>query len=268
MIIDAHTHIYPQNVASKAINKIINNTNGRLHAYTEGTLESLHRSMDEAGVDFSLVLTVATRPGQGAGILKWIESTKHLSHRLLFFSSVHPLDAKVKEIIKETKAMGLQGVKFHPAYQGFPADSEDALHVYEQILNQDLAIYFHAGVDMSLPTCDFTSVERFARVLSCFDRSKIILAHGGGFREWDKVLDLLGDKKCYYDVAFVLEDMKKNEQAKEHYLKNEDFFLFGTDSPWQNQKDYVEMIRTSTFLSKEQKDKLFFKNIQKLIKIP
>ena len=68
MIIDAHTHIYPEFVAKKAIRTVITNINGRLNAHTEGTYDSLIDSMDAAGVDISIVLPVATNPGQGGCI--------------------------------------------------------------------------------------------------------------------------------------------------------------------------------------------------------
>jgi predicted TIM-barrel fold metal-dependent hydrolase len=80
------------------------------------------------------------------------------------------------------------------------------------------------------------------------------------------VQDLLGDRQCYFDVAFVLEKMKLHEKALELYKLNEDYFLFGTDSPWRDQSKYVELIRNSKILTPAQKEKLFFGNIQKLIR--
>jgi predicted TIM-barrel fold metal-dependent hydrolase len=61
--------------------------------------------------------------------------------------------------------------------------------------------------------------------------------------------------------------MKLNKYAKQLYRQNEDYFIFGTDSPWRDQKKYVDLIRNSSFLNQEQKDKIFYKNILKLIKL-
>jgi len=41
----------------------------------------------------------------------------------------------------------------------------------------------------------------------------------------------------------------------------------GSDSPWRDQKKYVDLIRNSDTLTPEQKEKLFFSNAQKLIKL-
>jgi uncharacterized protein len=267
VIIDAHTHIYPDPVAKKAIRTVISNIQGRLNAYTNGTFDSLMDSMDAAGVDISIVLPVATSPGQGSGILQWIKEMAPRSPRIIFFGSVHPQETDYRECIGQMKGFGLQGLKFHPGYQGFAVDSKAAYAVYEEALKHDMVLYFHSGYDPSLPGCDYTSVERYAAFLKDFKGSKIVLAHGGGYGEWNKVLDLLGDKECFFDVAFVLESMERCKDAKELYRQKEDHFLFGSDSPWCEQKKYVELIRDSEVLTQGQKEKLFFRNVQKLIKL-
>jgi predicted TIM-barrel fold metal-dependent hydrolase len=267
MIIDAHTHIYPDRVAHRALRNVIGNIGGHLDAFTDGTRDSLLASMDAAGVDHSLVLTVATSPGQGEGILEWIRRTAPLSDRLVFFGSVHPHAPGFRACLRGMAAAGVQGVKFHPGYQDFPADSPAAYAVYEEAAALGLVLYFHAGYDPSLPGCEHASIQRLARLVRDFAGAKIILAHGGGYGEWDRVLDLLGGKGCYFDTAFVLESMKERADARELYRQNEDFFLFGTDSPWRDQKHYVELIRTSETLTADQKEKLFSGNIRKLIRI-
>jgi hypothetical protein len=254
-------------VAHRAINTIIENGNGLVQSYTDGTFTGLLHSMDDADVDYSIVLPVATTPGQGSGILQWIRTLSTRSNRIIFFGSVHPLEPDYKNTIKEMKADGIKGIKLHPGYQNFPADSADALKVYEIALNNDLVLHFHSGFDPSLPACDYTSVERFGNVLNHFSGSKIVLAHAGGMDEWQKVMDLLGNKGCYFDIAYVLEKMKASETARELYRQNEDYFLFGTDSPWCSQKHYVQLIQNSETLTRVQKDKMLFRNFQKLIKI-
>ncbi len=265
MIIDAHTHIFPDRVAGRALYKVISNMNGRLKAFTDGTLEGLLASMDEAGIDKSVVLPVATSPGQGRGILQWIQKIQP-SPRLVFLGSLHPEDEDYKDQIREMTDYGLQGLKFHAGYQNFPVDSKAAYVIYEEALKHEMVLYFHSGYDPSLPECDYTSVERFAVLLKDFGGARIVLAHGGGYGEWDKVWDLLGDKRCYFDIAFVLENMQRSERALELYRQNEDRFLFGTDSPWRSQKKYVDLIRDSKNLSPVQKEKLFGGNVQKLIR--
>lgn len=268
MIIDGHTHIFPDSIAKRALDTLIGNTKGQIVANTDGTWNDLVRSMDDAGVDFSIVLPIATHPRQGAGILRWIEDVMPRTSRLIFFCSVHPEDPNLKELIKRAKDLGLQGIKIHPVYQNFAVDSKEGYRLYEESLKNDLVLYFHAGLDIGIPESDYSSVERFSRMLKSFDGCKIVLAHAGGYGDWEKVLNLLNDRKCYFDTAWVLEAMKQNDHAKELYRRNEDRFIFGTDSPWREQKRYVELVRDSDVLTEEQKQKLFYENMQRLINIP
>ncbi len=268
MIVDAHTHIYPDSVAKKALRTVVSNIKGKLNPFTDGTLNGLLGSMDSAQIDFSIVLPVATSPGQGSGIFKWIKEIIFYSPRVMFFGSVHPGDSDNRDLIREMSKFGLQGLKFHPGYQGFPADSKAAYAVYEEAAKHEMVMYFHSGHDPSLPECDYTSVERYAALLKDFSGSRIVLAHGGGYGEWNKVMDLLDGHQCYFDIAFVLESMRRNRDAMKLYRQNEDYFIFGSDSPWRNQKKYVELIRNSDALTEEQKGKLFSRNIRKLVRIP
>nr|WP_320190556.1 amidohydrolase family protein [uncultured Desulfobacter sp.] len=268
MIIDAHAHIYPDDVAHKALSTVMKNGNGLVSIHTDGTHSGLVSSMDKANIDYSIVLPVATGIGHGKNILEWIRKMAPLSKRIIFFGSVHPQDPECLETIEEMRNAGIQGIKFHPGYQNFPADSIDALKVYEEILNHDMVLHFHSGFDPSLPQCDYTSVERFSTIVNLFSGSKIVLAHAGGMDEWQKVNDLLGNRGCYFDIAWVLEKMRADDVARELYRQNDDYFLFGTDTPWCDQTDYVQLIQKSDTLTQDQRDKLFFKNILKLIDLP
>jgi predicted TIM-barrel fold metal-dependent hydrolase len=267
LIVDAHTHIYPDSVAKKALRTVVSNIKGKLNPFTDGTINGLLDSMNSAQIDFSIVLPVATSPGQGSGILQWIKEIIAYSPRVMFFGSVHPGDSGNRDLIREMSEFGLQGLKFHPGYQGFPVDSKAAYAVYEEAAKHEMVMYFHSGHDPSLPECDYTSIERYAALLKDFSGSRIVLAHGGGYGEWNKVMDLLGGHHCYLDTAFVLESMRRNRDAMKLYRQNEDYFIFGSDSPWRNQKTYVELIRNSITLTEEQKEKLFSRNIRKLVRI-
>ena len=62
MIIDFHTHIFPDKIAKPTIDTLAVNSDAK--AYTDGTRDSLVASMREAHVDLSVILPVVTRPGQ------------------------------------------------------------------------------------------------------------------------------------------------------------------------------------------------------------
>ena len=63
MIIDFHTHAFPERIAERAIEKL-SYTSGGLIPQTDGTVESLKYLMKKDGIDKSVVLAIATNEKQ------------------------------------------------------------------------------------------------------------------------------------------------------------------------------------------------------------
>ena len=57
MLIDFHTHAFPETIASKAMEKL-SYASGGLEPQSEGTLFSLKEEMEKDGVDISVVLSI------------------------------------------------------------------------------------------------------------------------------------------------------------------------------------------------------------------
>lgn len=267
MVIDVHTHIFPKEVAKKALPKLLAAGQGNLTAYTDATFDGLRKSMDLSGIDLSVVLPIATSPSQGQGILSWIKTLKDVDSRVLFFASVHPLDPHLTDILKEVVDLGLKGLKLHPQYQNFAVDSKEAYKLYDIAFKNNLILHFHAGFDIGFPKSDLATAFRFANLKKEFPEGTVVLAHAGGYRDWDKVYNLLSEKGFYFDSAFALNALL--EQKDPHLInlfhKNQDFFLFGTDSPWEDQKKDAQKVKNSDFFTPLQKELLLFKNAQKLL---
>ena len=62
MIIDFHTHTFPDAIARTAVDKLQAASHTR--PFSDGTAEGLRASMLRAGIAWSLVLPVATSPRQ------------------------------------------------------------------------------------------------------------------------------------------------------------------------------------------------------------
>ena len=54
MIIDFHTHIFPEKIASRAIASL--EQKAKMRAHVRGVEASLRASMDKSGVDLSIIL--------------------------------------------------------------------------------------------------------------------------------------------------------------------------------------------------------------------
>lgn len=62
MVIDFHAHLFPDEIADRAIQKLT--ALNHLQAFSDGTAAGLRASMRAAGVDLTVVLPVATTPQQ------------------------------------------------------------------------------------------------------------------------------------------------------------------------------------------------------------
>ena len=96
MIIDFHTHAFPDKLAPGALAHLTENARayahlyGEAHPHTDATLDGLTASARRAGIDFSLVLPIATSPKPSRTINDFAaQADKHPGLRS--FGSVHPV---------------------------------------------------------------------------------------------------------------------------------------------------------------------------------
>ena len=104
MLIDFHTHIFPEAIAERSIAALeagIRREQGADYRKGEAltcrpaTLEGLLQSMTRSHVDKSICLPIATKPSQTATINRYAESVR--SERALSFGTVHPADPEAKD---------------------------------------------------------------------------------------------------------------------------------------------------------------------------
>ena len=109
---------------------------------------------------------------------------------------------------------------------------------------------------------------------------QLILAHMGGWRNWDQVEELLPHTHVYLDTAYALGRIahrgdghfapeELDLMSKAQFLRMVDTFgahriLFGTDSPWGDQSADVASIRALP-LSPEERDAILGGNAQRLL---
>ena len=145
MLIDFHTHAFPEVISKKAIDKLAY-LSGGLAPQTVGTVSSLKQEMKKDGVDISVVLSIATNPNQQINVNNFAKKINDEKH-IFAFGSVHPDAENVFEELERIKDMGLKGVKFHPEYQNFYVDDEKMKPIYKKISSLGLITVFHSGYD-------------------------------------------------------------------------------------------------------------------------
>lgn len=260
MIIDFHTHAFPDPIAEKAIPSLENECN--IKAKHDGKLSSLLKSMDKANIDKAVICSIATKPGQFEPILEWSKSIS--SDRIIPLPSIHPENNDIKEKIKIIFNEGFRGIKLHPYYQNFIINEERIFPVYEELEKYGLLLVSHTGFDIAFPKNRIADPEKIISVINKFPGLKFIATHFGAWKDWDETEKYLIGKNIYLEISFSLELIDK-DKAKKMILKHpSDYILFGTDSPWTGQKETLELFY-SLNLDKGTEEKILYKNALRLL---
>lgn len=277
MIIDFHTHTFPDKIAGAAIAKLEEAAFTR--AWLPGTKDALQASMREAGVGCSVILPVVTAPRQTQSINDAAVRTNELFEEtgLFSFGGIHPEDPDYKETLRFIADHGMKGIKLHPVYQGVQFDEQKMMNIVDYASELGLIISVHAGIDIGVEG-DFSGPRQCLNVIRTVHPKKLVLAHLGGWNQFDEVEELLVGEEVWFDTAFAigrpyrealhgkeLPDLCSEEQfvriVRNHGVQK---ILFATDSPWSNQKEEVERIRKMS-LTDEEKSMILGENAHRLL---
>lgn len=277
MIVDFHTHTYPEKIAAKTV-ELLMSRSGSITA-VNGTLDDLKCSMKRCGVDVSVVLPVATAARQtekinqtALAVTEQFEQTGVWS-----FGAIHPDNENYREILHWISDHGLKGIKLHPDYQDAFLNDIRYKRIISCASELGLIVVVHAGVDIGLPDVVHCTPDMAVEILDEIAPDKLVLAHLGGWQMWDEVEQKICGRKVYLDTAFSYGEImwQPNVEhrwrlaSKEQFLgiikkHGSDKILFATDSPWSDQKQSIDDIMMLP-ISDEEKKQILGGNAVKLL---
>lgn len=280
MIVDFHTHTFPERIAAPTIQKLAHMSH--IKPFSDGSNSGLAASMAAAGVDYSVVLPVATNTRQVCHVNDSAAQVNddYRKTGIISFGCMHPDFPDWKEELARIANMGLKGIKLHPVYQDVDLDDLRYLRILDRCGELGLIVLTHAGLDIGIPGKVNCSPDMTLRALKQVGPVRMILAHMGGWRNWDQVEELLVDTDAYLDTSFTLGRMtplgdgfygpsELNMMEEEQFLRmvrefGADRLVFGTDSPWGGQAEDVARFRALP-LTDEEKAAILGGNAQKLL---
>ncbi|MBO5517815.1 MAG: amidohydrolase family protein [Firmicutes bacterium] len=283
MIIDIHTHTFPDAIAAKAVDRLKHNSHTQ--PFLDGTAASLSASAKAAGIDLAVIQPVATSPKQVEGIndnALALNRTSDVTH-LYSFGGMHPAFEEPERELTRIAEAGLKGIKLHPVYQLADMDDPSYLRVLKAAAANGLLVLIHAGIDVGFLDLTYSSVEKIARAVDAVPTGRYILAHMGGWRQWEEAVRLFaGRENVWIDTSFSIGDMvpvgdgfyethSLERLSVEQFLRMKEAFgadrlLFGTDSPWEKQAAEVARIRALP-IPEHEKAAILGGNAEKLLRI-
>ena len=268
MVIDFHTHIYPEKIAAKAVANIGEFYNSPMqgNGTAEGLLESGRRSNSPlfkgsafGGIERFVVFSAAAVPAQVQAINDYIASACREHSQFSGFGTLHKDMEDPQAEIDRIISLGLKGVKFHPDMQRFNIDDDEMMNIYAALEGR-LWVIFHTGDYRH----DFSHPSRLARVLDNFPKLQVVAAHFGGWSVSDIAFDYFIKRSCFFDVSSSLPFIGKNRAAEFIHTYGAQRFLFGSDYPmWDPAACLNEFLELD--LSYNEKEMILWKNAEEIL---
>ncbi|OGY07815.1 MAG: hypothetical protein A2782_01590 [Candidatus Blackburnbacteria bacterium RIFCSPHIGHO2_01_FULL_43_15b] len=262
MIIDSHTHI-----ALSGSPRIV-------------TPDDLIKSMDEAGIDYSLLLA-NRKKGNGLSTREAVEIAE-TNPRIKVIGHIEfgaPIAPQTENLKKYLESGQIHGVKFYLGYEDYSATDKQLFPLYEFCQKTNKPVIFHTGVLLigergMLKNSHPLNVDSVAYH---FPDLKIIIAHMGNPWIADAAAILLKNPNVYADLSGYftewvpiapeeVEDFKKSAACIKDFVGDYKKCIFGTDWPIYNQKEYVEAVK-SLEMTEEEKELVFWKNANEIFSL-
>ncbi len=261
-IIDFHTHAFPDKVAEKAIPAL--EAEAVISARLDGKVDSLLQSMNKAGIEKSVLASIATKPEQFPTILEWSDAVR--SRRLIPFPSVHPEDPKAIEHVQEIARGKFKGIKLHPYYQQFSIDEKKMLPIYDCCMHYGLILLMHTGFDIAFPHERVADPVKVLYIAREFPDLLLVTSHFGAWKDWREAERLLLGKPIYMDISASFHFMEREQACRFLTRHPKDYLLFGSDSPWDDQLELLEEL--SDFkLTHDRLEALLYRNARRLLRL-
>ena len=254
-IIDIHAHAFPEAIARKAVDQVGNHYG--IEMAGNGLLGDLKASAKRSGVDYVVFHSTATKPAQVRSVNDWI--IRNSGGMMIGFGTIHPEFEDPEAEIERIISAGLKGIKLHPDFQGFDADSPMMDRIY-RCIGSRVPILMHAG-DRNL---DHASPRRIAHVMDKFPELRIIAAHLGGHQKWDEAEAFLIGRDLWLDTSSAIAFMEPERAVYLIRKHGADRVLFGTDYPiTYHDRELAVFDRLD--LSAEEREAILWKNAAKLL---
>ncbi len=258
MIIDFHTHIFPDEQAAAVLNKTAQMFN--VPTFGAATADDLLCRMDTCEISRAVIHMVAPHPSHVAPTNTWLINLKQ--NRFIKFGTLHPAQTNVNDEISRLRDHGVQGIKFQPDIQQFfPDDAELMYPLYEAISLAGMKVMFHVGGEPLPGPNDRSKPHMIASIAKDFPHLSIIAAHLGGLNMWENVLThLAGLPNVYMESSLSYEFIKPELAQKIIRAHGHEKIFFGSDYPFGDIARSLSAARMVGFLSPDERDDILGRN--------
>jgi len=233
-VVDAHVHIFPNNIFSAIWSWF--DENAWPIRYRLAT-SSVFGHLLSRGVSHIIALQYAHKPGISRMLNQYMaKKCREFPNKVTGMAAIFPGEKDVEQILREAFDNGLQGVKLHAHVQCFDMNAEEMDLIYDRCESEQKPIVMHVGREpkSTVYHCDpyeICSAEKLERVLQDFPKLRICVPHLG----FDEISDYrtLIEKydTLYLDTTMVLGDYFPLKETIELDRFRVDRIMYGSDFP-------------------------------------
>ena len=194
MIIDAHTHVWPDKVAPRALS---GNGTGFSHV-GDGTLSGLRASMASSGVDRSVVLGVANNASAVEKVCRF--SSSIAATDIVPLGAVH-VDLPVEDNVRLLRDNELVGIKVHPLYQGFGLDDPRLVERMDA-MDAGMVAVVHVGTGGDGKPVVGSTPTLLRDLARAVPHVNVIACHFGGYHHLDEAFEVICGSGIVVDTSW------------------------------------------------------------------
>jgi predicted TIM-barrel fold metal-dependent hydrolase len=277
VVIDFHTHIFPPWLKERrdeytkrdpCFSLLYSQPKARI-----ATVEELLASMDEAGIDLSVVLNIGWVSHELCVKTNdyILDSVSRYPTRLVGFCAIQPRagDAAIAELERCAKA-GAKGIgELRSDVQGFGlTDKTEMKPVVDAALKHDLIFLTHSSEPVGHEYSGKGSItpDILYSFITAFPNLKLVCAHWGGGLPFYALMPEVAKAlaKVFFDTAATVFLYKPEIFEQMGRIIGNDKILFGTDYPLMQQNRVLVQIQSAQ-LPEEDKAGILGANAQKLL---
>ena len=267
MIIDFHTHSFPDSLAPRAMESLKKTFSGGgfVKVQTDGTAKDAKRVLQQNGIDRAVVCNIATNAHQESKVNDFAIELAKTEPFFAPLGSIHPDSEQMESELARLAEAGIKGIKLHPDYVGVFISDPRFDRIFSLLEERKMFCVMHTGYDPISPDLIHATPEMLADLIERHPKLTLIAAHMGGYAQAAGVVEHLLGKNIYFDTSLC--HLRTGERdlllriLREH---PEDRLLFATDTPWGNPAKELRFLESAQ-LPAERMQRILYQNALELL---